>query len=117
MSEEKIIIRKWNVYLADLNPRYKADPGKVRPVAVIQTEMLNNVHPTTIICPISTNVQPKISLLRVHLKEKEAGLKQVSDILVDQVRAIDNNRFRKRLGVLDNSSIVKLRENLRLILD
>ena len=116
MSEEKIIIRKWNVYLADLNPRYKADPGKVRPVAVIQTEMLNNVHPATIICPISTNVQPKISLLRVHLKEKEAGLKQVSDILVDQVRAIDNSRFRKRLGVLDNSSIVKLRENLSLIL-
>jgi len=117
MSEEKIIIRKWNVYLADLNPRYKAEPGKIRPVVVIQTDMLNNVHPTTIICPISTNVQPKISLLRVHLKDKEAGLGQVSDILIDQVRAIDNSRFHKRLGVLDNFSIVKLRENLRLILD
>jgi len=117
MSEEKIIIRKWNVYLADLNPRYKAEPGKIRPVVVIQTDMLNNVHPTTIICPISTNVQPKISLLRVHLKDKEAGLGQVSDILIDQVRPIDNSRFRKRLGVLDNPSIVKLRENLRLILD
>lgn len=117
MSEEKIIIRKWNVYLADLNPRYKAEPGKVRPVVVIQTDMLNNVHPTTIICPISTNVQPKILLLRVHLKDREAGLKQVSDILIDQVRAIDNSRFRKCLGVLDNISIVKLRENLRLIFD
>lgn len=117
MSEEKIIIRKWNVYLADLNPRYKAEPGKVRPVVVIQTDILNNAHPTTIICPISTNVQPKLSLLRVHLKEKEAGLRQVSDILIDQVRAIDNSRFRKRLGVLDNFSVVKLRENLRLILD
>lgn len=84
---------------------------------VIQTDMLNNVHPTTIICPISTNIQPKILLLRVHLKDKEAGLKQVSDILIDQVRAIDNSRFRKRLGILDNISIVKLRENLRLIFD
>ena len=49
-------------------------------------------------------------------KDREAG-RQVSDILIDQVRAIDNSRFRKRLGVLDNPSIVKLRENLRLILD
>ena len=117
MSEEKIVLRKWNVYLADLNPRYKAEPGKVRPVVVIQTDMLNNNHPTTIICPISTNVQPKVSLLRVHLKEKEAGLRQVSDVLIDQVRAIDNSRFRKHLGVLDNSSIFKLKENLALILD
>jgi len=117
MSEEKIVIRKWSVYLADLNPRYKAEPGKVRPVVVIQTDMLNSVHPTTIICPISTNVLPKISLLRVHLRDREAGLGQVLDILIDQVRAIDNSRFNKRLGALDNSSIVKLRENLRLILD
>jgi len=117
MSEEKIVIRKWSVYLADLNPRYKAEPGKVRPVVVIQTDMLNSVHPTTIICPISTNVLPKISLLRVHLRDREAGLKQASDVLIDQVRAIDNSRFRKRLGVLDNPSIIKLRENLRLILD
>lgn len=48
---------------------------------------------------------------------KEGGLRQVSDILIDQVRAIDNSRFRKHLGVLDNFSVVKLRENLRLILD
>ena len=45
MSEEKIVLRKWNVYLADLNPRYKAEPGKVMPVVVIQTDMLNNNHP------------------------------------------------------------------------
>jgi len=49
--------------------------------------------------------------------DREAGLKQASDVLIDQVRAIDNSRFRKRLGVLDNPSIIKLRENLRLILD
>lgn len=117
MSEVKIALRKCNVYLADLNPRYKAEPGKVRPVVVIQTDMLNNIHPTTIICPISTNVRHRVSLLRVHLKEKEAGLRQVSDVLIDQVRAIDNSRFRKHLGVLDNSSILKLKENITLILD
>jgi mRNA interferase MazF len=110
-------IKKWNVYLTDLNPGHKAEPGKVRPAVVVQTDLLNNTHPTTIICPITTKVQTKSLLLRVHIKKTEGGLKQVSDILVDQIRAIDNSRFQKRLGVLDNSSIVKLRECLNLILD
>ena len=110
-------IKKWNVYLTDLNPGYNAEPGKVRPAVVVQTDLLNNTHPTTIICPITTKVQTKSSLLRVHIKKTEGGLKQVSDILVDQIRAIDNRRFQKRLGVLDNSSIVKLKECLNLILD
>ena len=50
-------------------------------------------------------------------KDREAGLGQGSDILIDQGRATGHSRFRKRLGVLDSPSIVKLRENLRLILD
>ena len=116
-KEEKIKIEKWNVYLSDLNPRYKAEPGKVRPVVVVQTDLLNNIHPTTIICPISTKLHKKTSILRVHLEQSEAGLKQASDVLVDQVRAIDNSRFHKHLGALGNSSITKLKECLNLILD
>ncbi len=110
-------IRKWNVYLVDLNPGYKAEPGKVRPVVVVQTDLLNNTHPTTIICPITTKIQKKVSLLRVHIKKTEGGMKKASDILVDQIRAVDNSRFQKFLGVLDDSAIVKLKECLNLILD
>lgn len=110
-------IKKWNVYVADLNPRHKAEPGKIRPVVVVQTDLLNNTHPTTIICPISTNVQKETKLLRVHLEKAEAGLKELSDILVDQVRAIDNSRFHKHLGMLEDSSIAKLKKCLNLIFD
>lgn len=117
MKEEKINIKKWNVYLANLNPRYKAEPGKVRPVVVVQTDLLNNIHPTTIICPISTKLQKKATLLRVHLQQSEAGLKQYSDILVDQIKAIDKSRFHKHLGVLEPPAIANLKECLSLILD
>lgn len=110
-------IRKWNVYVANLNPRHKSEPGKVRPVVVVQTNLLNNTHPTTIICPISSNVKKEVVLLRVHLRKKEAGLKEVSDILVDQIRAIDNSRFCKHLGILEDNSIEELRKCLNLILD
>jgi mRNA interferase MazF len=112
-----MIIRKWNIYVADLNPRHKAEPGKIRPVVVVQTDLLNNTHPTTIICPISTNIQKETKLLRVHLKKGEAGLKELSDILIDQVRAIDNSRFYKHLGILEDSSIENLKKCLNLIFD
>ena len=83
--------------MADLNPKIGTDPGKVRPVVVAQINFLNNIHPRTVVCPITTNVIQNSKLLRVHLKKGEAGLNQNSDILIDQVRAIDNRRFKKRL--------------------
>ena len=88
-------VQKFNIYMADLNPKIGTDPGKVRPVVVVQTNFLNNIHPSTVVCPITTNVIQNSKLLRVHLKKGEAGLNQNSDILIDQVRAIDNRRFKK----------------------
>lgn len=49
---------------------------KIRPVVVIQTDLLNDVHPSTIICPISSNVQSESEILRVHLKKGMANLKE-----------------------------------------
>jgi len=109
-------IKKWNVYLADLNPRFGTEPGKMRPVVVVQTDLLNNHHPSTIICPLTTRLQPQSSILRVHLQREEAGLIEKSDIMVDQIRAIDNRRFTKRLGAVGRSTQKKLAENIQIIL-
>lgn len=108
-------IKKFHVYTADLNPRFGTEPGKLRPVVVIQTDLLNQIHPSTIICPISTKIHPESDLLRVHLHKGEAGLEKPSDILVDQVRAIDNKRFIKQLGAISDQNKVKLLENLKIM--
>jgi len=110
-------IRKWYVYLADLNPRSGTEPGKTRPVIVVQTDLLNDYHPSTIICPITTRVQPQSDILRVHLKKGETGLTEKSDIMVDQLRAIDNRRFTKKLGMIGRLSQKKLAENIQIILN
>jgi len=110
-----IKIEKFHIYLADLNPQRGTEPGKMRPVVVIQTDLLNNVHPSTVVCPITTNVQTEADLLRVHLKTAGAGLTKDSDILVDQVRAIDNRRFLKPLGKLTRLQAEKLTRNLRIL--
>lgn len=109
-------IKKWYVYLADLNPRMGTEPGKVRPVVVVQTDLLNGVHPSTVVCPLTTKIHPRARFLRVHLAIGEAGLKEQSNIMVDQIRAIDNRRFHTQLGKISRKSQTKLAENLRILL-
>ena len=109
-------IKKFNVYSADLNPKYGTEPGKIRPVVVVQTDMLNKVLKSTVICPITTNVIPKASLLRVHLKKNQAGLNKNSDIIIDQMRAIDNQRFVDYIGEISQSNKRNLINNLSTLL-
>lgn len=111
-------IQKWHVYLADLSPRFGTEPGKLRPVIVIQTNLLNEAgHLSTIICPITTKILPKTKWLRLHLKKNEASLKEPSDVLIDQVRAIDNRRFKKHLGVIHKENQLSLIESIKVVLD
>ena len=108
-------INQYDIWLADLNPIRGTEPGKTRPVVVIQTDLLNDTHPSTIICPISTNVLPEVEILRVHLSEHQ--LDKLSDVLVDQIRAIDNKRLISKLGELTKEQRERLKGNLRVVLD
>ena len=108
-------IKQFDIWLADLNPSRGTEPGKTRPVVIIQTDLLNEFHPSTIICPITSKVKLDIILLRVHLKKGQ--LDKPSDILVDQIRAIDNERLIKKIGKLTKDQIHKLKSNLQIVLD
>jgi len=108
-------LKQFDIWLADLNPRAGTEPGKTRPVVIIQTDLLNEFHPSTIVCPVTSKVNKDIQLLRVHLKKGQ--LDKPSDILVDQIRAIDNNRLKKRLGALTKEQIQTLKTNVRIVLD
>ncbi|MBA3966475.1 MAG: type II toxin-antitoxin system PemK/MazF family toxin [Nitrospirales bacterium] len=99
-----------HVYLADLNPRFKTEPGKVRPVVVVQTDTLNPYHLSTLICPLTTQVVDVQTPLRVSIPQGVSGLTAISDILVDQIKAINNQRFRKELGALPAPCLAVLRK-------
>ena len=107
--------KQYDIWLADLNPSIGTEPGKVRPVVIIQTNLLNDTHLSMIVCPVTTNVNPDAEILRIHLKKTQ--LQKLSDVLVDQPRAIDNQRFIKKLGTLNTEQIRQLRENLKIVLD
>ena len=109
-------IEKFHIYLADLGPSFGTEPGKTRPVVVVQTNHLNNIHNSTIVCPLTSKVVREVYPLRVHVKSEGAGLQAASDILVEQIKSIDNRRFKKHLGYLHISVQEQLMECLQMVL-
>lgn len=108
-------IKQFDIWLADLNPRKGTEPGKTRPVVIIQTDLLNETHYSTLICPVTSKVNDDVQLLRVHLKKSQ--LNNPSDILVDEIRAVDNKRLIKKLGSLTKEQSQMLKANIRVVLD
>lgn len=110
-------LKRFDVWLANLSPAFGTEAGKIRPVVIIQTDLLNNHLDSTIVLPITTNVQSDLEFLRVHLSAEDAGLDKDSDILIDQFRAIDNKRFVAKLGTLPMGSQKILLTNIKVMLD
>jgi mRNA interferase MazF len=111
-------IKQFEIWLADLNPQIGTEPGKTRPVLIVQTNLLNKIpHPSTIVCPLTTNVKKDSEILRVHLKKGMAKLYQDSDIMIDQIRSIDNKRLIKKVGDLPRELTEMTKENVQIIMD
>ena len=111
-------INQYEIWIADLNPQIGIEAGKSRPVVIVQTNLLNKIeHPSTIVCPITTNVQDDAEILRVHLKKGMANLNEDCDIMMDQIRAIDNKRLIKKVGKLPLDLVKKIKENIAIIID
>ena len=101
--------------MADLNPRWGSEAGKVRPVLVIQTDLLNEAgHPSTWILPCTTRLAGE-NLLRVSLPRRIAGNRAECEVMIDQSRAIDNRRFVRLLRPLPRAVLREVEEKLRLL--
>ncbi len=101
-------IKQFDIWLANMHPGKGTEPGKVRPVIVIQADGLNKIlHPSTIVCPITSQLIENTSLIRVLIgSDKDNGLEKPSTVLIDQVTSVDNRRFIKKLGKMSDSSTI-----------
>lgn len=105
------------VWLADLNPPSGTEPGKTRPVLVVQAAaLLAAGHPSTIVVPLTTRLIDGAEPLRLLVPRQEE-LPRDSDLLVDQLRAIDNRRLLKRLARLDSAAMHRVNDALKAVLD
>lgn len=112
------MFKKGEIYLARLNPRKGNEVGKIRPVLIFQTNMLNDIgHPTSIIIPLSTYLIDDTYPLRYRVTKRES-LEQESDILCDQIRAIDNQRiFSDKLAELSFQELLEVNEQIKIVLE
>lgn len=81
------------IWLANLNPSKGTEPGKVKPVLILQAQALLDIaHPSTVVVPLTTNLIDNAQPLRIRIQAQDS-LQEDSDLLIDQIRAIDNKRL------------------------
>lgn len=88
-----LMLSHGEVWLVNLNPGRGTEPGKTRPVLIVQSQaLLDAMHPSTLVLPLTANLVDDAEPLRLRLPA-QGRLEEDSDILVDQLRAIDNRRL------------------------
>lgn len=95
------IIKRGDIYYAELNPVIGSEQGGKRPVLIISNDIGNKHSPTVIVAPITSRVHTKAKLPTHTLIKDFEGLDKNSIILLEQIRTIDKQRLREYLGTLD----------------
>ena len=110
-------VKRGSVYLANFNPPKGTEPGKVRPCLVMQSDLLNEAgHPSTTVLPLTTQLLDDAAPLRYRLDARDQ-LRTDSDIMVDQVRTIDNRRFADELlTVLTDRELAEVEAYWRIVM-
>jgi mRNA interferase MazF len=109
---------QYEIWVADLAPSIGSEPGKGRPIVILQTDSLNRAgHDTLVACAISSQHREGVSLIRLLVEPTDFnGLLRNSYILCDQIRSIDRQRLKDKIGILDKETIESLKESIKAIL-
>jgi mRNA interferase MazF len=92
------MIKRGDVFYADLSPVVGSEQGGVRPVLVIQNDIGNKYSPTIIIAAITSQINKAKLPTHVEITGQEYGLPKDSVILLEQIRTIDKKRLREKIG-------------------
>ena len=101
-----MVVRRGDMYYADLSPVIGSEQGGIRPVLIIQNDVGNKHSPTVIVSAI-TSQQNKTKLpTHIELGSQELGLKSDSILLTEQIRTIDKSRLKEKIGHIDDNRIM-----------
>ena len=103
-----MVIRRGDIFYADLRPVVGSEQGGVRPVLIIQNDT-GNKHSPTVICAAITSKMNKAKLpTHIALAAQGSGLPRDSVILLEQIRTLDKKRLRERMGRVDSAVMEKV---------
>lgn len=105
------IVRRGDIYYADLSPVVGSEQGGIRPVLIVQNDVGNRYSPTVIAAAITS--QTGKARLPTHIEiGPDAGLSKSSVILLEQIRTIDKRRLKDRMGHLDDKTMQQVNDAL-----
>lgn len=112
-------VRRGEIWVVNLEPSNASEPGKTRPVVVVQSDLINTAeHLSVVICPLSSQEKQQEGKLRILVKAGlKNGLEKDSYVLTDQIRAIDINRFQAKVGVIDGDTFLKVITGIKIVID
>jgi len=111
------MIKRGEIYFAQLNPVVGSEQGGVRPVLVVQNDIGNQYSPTTIVLAITSQINKAKLPTHVELKADLYGLERDSVILTEQIRTIDKTRLKQRIAVLNEETMQKVEQAMLISLD
>ena len=111
-----MVVKRGDIFYADLSPVVGSEQGGVRPVLVIQNDVGNKFSPTVIIAAITSQINKAKLPTHLEITADEYGLSKDSVILLEQIRTIDKKRLRERIGHLGEESMDKIGEGLSISL-
>lgn len=101
-----MIVKRGDMFYADLSPVVGSEQGGVRPVLIIQNDMGNKYSPTVIAAAITSQTGKNKLPTHIEIDSSEYGLKSDSVILAEQIRTIDKSRLKEKIGHIDDNGIM-----------
>lgn len=111
-----MIVKRGDVFYADLSPVVGSEQGGVRPVLVVQNNIGNKYSPTIIISAITSRINKAKLPTHVEINAPEYGLPKDSVVLLEQVRTIDKKRLREKIGRFTEEMMERVDECLKISL-
>ncbi|GAA4724899.1 type II toxin-antitoxin system PemK/MazF family toxin [Brevibacillus fulvus] len=111
-----MIVKRGDVFFADLSPVVGSEQGGVRPVLVIQNDIGNRFSPTVIVAAITAQIQKAKLPTHVEIDAKTYGFDRDSVILLEQIRTIDKQRLTDKITHLDEEMMDRVNESLQISL-
>ncbi len=111
-----IVVKRGDVYFADLSPVVGSEQGGTRPVLVIQNDIGNRFSPTVIVAAITAQIQKAKLPTHVEINAKRYGFERDSVILLEQIRTIDKQRLTDKITHLDEEMMKKVDDALQISL-
>lgn len=116
MNNELNVIKRGELYYADLSPVVGSEQGGVRPVLVVQNDVGNRYSPTVIAAAVTSKINKARLPTHIELSARTYGLAKDSVVLLEQIRTIDKRRLKDRIGLLSDQMMTRVDDALLISL-